>query len=633
MKNIKFPQRWHLYQSHDFVEQFHYDGDDLGITLGSKSIDFKLWSPVAESVLLRLFKSGDLDSPVMETVKMIKTEGGIWEYSAEKKWLNHYYTYEVTAFGKKQETADIHGKACGINGKRSMILDLSKTNPPAWTKDTFSYDKDKQPIIYELHIKDFSYDSSCGVPPEHRGKFMAFTSHKKGIAHMKKLGVTHVHLLPIYDFGSVDEGGDGHSFNWGYDPIHYNIPEGSYATDAHDGRVRIKELKTMILALHKAGIGVIMDVVYNHTFERDSCFQKTVPDYFYRTDYEGNFKNGSGCGNETASERSMVRKYIIDSILYWAKEYHINGFRFDLMGVHDIETMNQIRRALNTLPQGEEILMYGEPWSAEEVHIYGGVPANKHNLNLLDTNIAIFSDDSRDTIKGSVFDGDHCGFANGNMDSADAIPSVVQAWCDQFIRHPRQIITYVSAHDNFTLYDKLVLSISQNTEDYQNVSPDILRYNRLCAGIIFTSCGASFFQAGEEFARTKNGINDSYNSPPEVNQLDWKRAEAQGELVEFYSQCIAYRKTIPALMNRRGNPTTDIHFLPRADRGILAFSVTDDKGRENLIIYNGLGSDFHYILPPDPWILCCHDSKFQKPKAISQEIHLIRNSMTILHRS
>lgn len=365
----------HEFDSSGFEELYYYDGDDLGYTLKQKTTIFKVWAPTAKSVDVNIYRSGNSwEQDLVETHRMKKREQGIWSIRIQENLEGYYYTYLVNVDGKTVETQDVYTKACGVNGKRSMILDLHKTNPEGWEKDSFHYPAEILSILYELHIRDFSYDVNSGVPAEYRGKYKAFTCTKttlegKGekptcLSYLKELGISHVHLLPTYDYITVDESRpDIDQFNWGYDPENYSVPEGSYSTDPFHGEVRIREFKEMVQALHKAGIGVVMDVVYNHTYAKDSCFQKTVPYYYYRLNTDGTFSNGSGCGNETASERKMYRKYMIDSICHWATEYHIDGFRFDLMGIHDIETMNEIRAALDALPNGKQILMYGEPWA------------------------------------------------------------------------------------------------------------------------------------------------------------------------------------------------------------------------------------------------------------------------------
>ncbi len=391
----------------------------------------------------------------------------------------------------------------------------------------------------------------------------------------------------------------------------------------------------MIKALHDSGIGVIMDVVYNHTYKRDSFFHHSVPYYYYRSNHNGHLTNGSGCGNETASERFMFRKFMIDSLLYWINEYHVDGFRFDLMGLHDVETMNLIRKTINELPNGESILLYGEPWYAEPPCMQAGaIPATKDNLNLLDTNIAIFSDDTRDLLKGNVFEAGNKGYVSGNYDLRWSIPSVVTGWCNSYrmdVYYPSQIVSYVSAHDNLTLFDKLVLSNTGNTEHFANPHPSVLQINKLCAGILFTSCGSTFFQAGGEFARTKFGNDNSYNTDPEINKLDWKRADSNKDLIKYYSDMIAFRKTIPVLMDRRANPKDHISFLSDQQNAIVTFAVADNKDREIMVIYNPIPNEVTYMLPRGEFKVLCDGKQFVKSdKVYREEMQINGSACTIL---
>lgn len=633
------------FSSQDFETQYEYKGNDLGAVLSENGTTFKVWSPIATAISVNLYPSGEPDAAAFASYEMIKGEKGVWHYEADKRLDNVYYTYTVTALGEKQETGDIYARACGVNGHRSMVVDLDQTHPEGWEKDQFVYDADKQPIIYELHIKDFSNDEKSGIEQAHRGKYLAFT-HKTScyegditkptcLAYLKSLGITHVHLLPMYDFGSIDETrGAKESFNWGYDPINYNVPEGSYATDAHEGSVRIREMKAMIKALHEEGIGVIMDVVYNHTYSTDSYFQRTVPYYYYRLDEAGNFANGSGCGNETASERTMFRKYMIDSIMYWAQEYHLDGFRFDLMGVHDVETMNEIRKQLDTLPHGKSILMYGEPWAAEPPAMAAGAePADKAHLAALDTRIAIFSDDTRDAIKGSVFLEKDGGYINGKPELSKEIPFAVGAWCQSEAvqaTQPGQILSYLSAHDNFTLYDKLVLSLKE-TADYSETDPELLQINKLGAAIAATCFGGSFMQAGEEFARTKQGIGDSYNAPATINQLDWEWAYAHEDLIQFYKGLIKFRKTVPALMCKTAQVGEHLTFIGQEAPHVISFTIHDRVADTVFVAYNPSDKEVAIRLATGNWQLICDGHHFlEEERIISEEMTMPCKSAVLL---
>lgn len=415
------------------------------------------------------------------------------------------------------------------------------------------------------------------------------------LSYIKELGISHIHLLPAFDFGSVDETKPlDNQFNWGYDPVNYNVPEGGYSTNPADGHVRIREFKQMVQAIHNAGLGVVMDVVYNHTYSIDSAFQKTVPDYYYRFHKNGTLADGSCCGNDTASERYMFRKFMIESVCYWAQEYHIDGFRFDLMGLHDVKTMNEIRKALDALPEGRSILVYGEPWRGRPSAMRKGcIPALKKNIARLDERIAIFNDDTRDAIKGSVFIEEEPGYINGNASLGERIPSCVLAWCDggesYMPKNPGQIITYVSAHDNFTLWDKLNYTLFQEPDFYKK-EETVLKLNRMAAGMVMTSLGTPFFQAGEEFGRTKNGIGDSFKTESAINQLDWSRAEEYGDLVKYYKGLLQIRRHFRALTSKNRQVLERFSFYDTDKQEMIVFQIQgieaeEDWWKELFVIY------------------------------------------------
>ncbi len=632
------------YSSHVFREKYGATEKRLGSFISKKGTSFKVWSPKASKVSLNLFKDGSLNTSPYQVVPMTLTDNGIWEYITSQNLDGVYYTYTFKVLGFENECGDIYARASNVNGTRSMVVDLKTTNPQDWSKDKFVYSNKLQPIIYELHIKDFSYDKLSGVKDEYRGKYLAFTQRgttlDKDITkptcldYIKSLGVTHIHMLPMYQFGSVDETGSDDKFNWGYDPVNYNIPSGVYATDPYNGKVRIKEMKEMIKAIHQAGMGVIMDVVYNHTYDFNSNFQKTMPFYYYRTTSKGKIGNGSGCGNETASERFMFRKFMVESILYWAKEYHLDGFRFDLMGLHDVDTMNFIRKKLDSLPNGENILMYGEPWFALPPSMdIGAYPASKENLRYLDSRIAIFSNDTRDVIKGSVFREKDAGYVNGRGLHWEKMQALVKAWCGSAevdAEYPRQIISYVSAHDNFTLYDKLLLSMTDGIS-YSYINQDVIQANKLCASIYMLSCGLNFFQAGEEFARTKQGIGDSYNSPPEINMLDWSRAYKNENLVKYYRDMIKFRKSIPILMSTTENPDKHINFIANNDYRLISYTVKNNKGEMVFIVFNPLDYETDINLPLGEWTMICNGQNFllTPETSLNGKITLHRKSCSI----
>ena len=446
-----------------------------------------------------------------------------------------------------------------MNGVRSMIFDPARVDPQGWERDVRPVIPPARRSVWEVSVRDFSQDPASGVHTAWRGKFLAFTQqgttlssdgiHPTCLNYLKRLGVSYVQLMPIFDFGSVDESRPlTRQYNWGYDPTNFNVPEGSYSTDPTRGEVRVRECKQMIAALHAAGIGVVMDVVYNHMYRSDNVLNRVVPLYYFRQNDDGSLSNGSGCGNEFASERPMARRYLIDSVLYWAREYHIDGFRFDLMGLYDVETMNLLRAELDKLPGGRDILMYGEPWQGgcSALHRY---EANKNNLNMLNERIGIFCDNTRDAIKGGCFDAREPGYVEGKPGSFWDIGAAVAAWCrsDRLPPHaPSQIVSYVSAHDNFTLWDKL-LCVRYEKPEFTARDTVALAQNRLAAGIYLTSFGLPFMQAGEEFARTKKGVSNSYRSSPALNRLDWNRAEQYHALVDYYRGLLALRAAFPRL--------------------------------------------------------------------------------------
>ena len=607
------------FSSDEFKSKYLYDKDDLGITYSKDKTVFKIWAPTAQSVILNLYNTGsdkEENARVLGQFYMNKCDKGVWIKEIHEDLKNVYYDYEIEVDGEVNRSADIYAVSCGINGRRSMVINLNDTNPEGFKNDTFGVKNYDSPIIYELHIKDFSYDKNSGISEEHRGKYLAFREegttlnddgiHKTGICYLKNLGVTHVQLMPCFDYASVDESGDDGQFNWGYDPLNYNVPEGSYATDPYDGNVRIKEFKEMILALHKAGIRVVMDVVYNHTYSLDSWFQKTVPYYYYRQNEDGTFCDGSACGNDTASERYMFGEYIKKSVLYWTKEYHIDGFRFDLMGLHNIKLMNDIRHELNKLPNGKNVLMYGEPWRARESNMEGGeVSALKKNIEYLDEGVGIFCDDTRDAIKGHVFYGEVPGFVNGGINFEKKIKSSIVGFCDKSEEYkpksPGHIISYVSAHDNLTLYDKLIETMRED-KDYLKRDEELITVNKLTAVIVFTCMGNIFFQAGEEFARTKKGENNSYNLLPELNMLDWKRAYEYKDLQEYYIGLIELRKKLSGFYSNEAGSEQNINFIQCVTSGVVEYTLknTNDiycKWSEIYVIYNSSVNNIN-IKPP-----------------------------------
>jgi len=554
----KTPAQWKtLFENVPFHRENYYTGP-LGPDYTPGGTCLRLWAPTAEAVTVTLYHKGD-GGAVLGTEPLVRGAHGVWSIWLPGEQHGRYYTFAVTADGITRETGDPYARAAGVNGVRSMIVDLARTAPSGWERDVRPTIPPAQRAVWEVSVRDFSQDAASGVRPAWRGKYMAFTQqgttlhgdgiHPTCLNYLKRLGVKYVQLMPIFDFGSVDEAKPLlRQYNWGYDPTNFNVPEGSYSTDPTRGEVRIRECREMIAALHAAGIGVVMDVVYNHTYRTENPLNSTVPYYFFRQDPDGSFSNGSGCGNEFASERPMARRYLIDSILYWAKEYHIDGFRFDLMGLYDAESINAVRAALDALPGGRDILLYGEPWQggASQLHRY---EANKENLAMLNERVGIFCDDTRDAIKGGCFDAREPGYVEGKPGSFWDIGGAVAAWCrsDRLPPHaPSQIVSYVSAHDNFTLWDKL-LCVRYEKPEFTARDTVALAQNRLAAGIYLTSFGLPFMQAGEEFARTKKGVGNSYRSSPALNRLDWNRAEQYHALVDYYRGLLALRAAFPRL--------------------------------------------------------------------------------------
>ena len=554
----KTPAQWKtLFENVPFHRENYYTGP-LGPDYTPGGTCLRLWAPTAEAVTVTLYHKGD-GGAVLGTEPLVRGAHGVWSVWLPGEQHGRYYTFAVTVDGVTCETGDPYARAAGVNGVRSMIVDLARTAPSGWERDVRPTIPPAQRAVWEVSVRDFSQDAASGVRPAWRGKYMAFTQqgttlhgdgiHPTCLNYLKRLGVKYVQLMPIFDFGSVDEAKPLlRQYNWGYDPTNFNVPEGSYSTDPTRGEVRIRECREMIAALHAAGIGVVMDVVYNHTYRTENPLNSTVPYYFFRQNPDGSFSNGSGCGNEFASERPMARRYLIDSILYWAKEYHIDGFRFDLMGLYDAESINAVRAALDALPGGRDILLYGEPWQggASQLHRY---EANKANLAMLNERVGIFCDDTRDAIKGGCFDAREPGYVEGKPGSFWDIGAAVAAWCrsDRLPPHaPSQIVSYVSAHDNFTLWDKL-LCVRYEKPEFTARDTVALAQNRLAAGIYLTSFGLPFMQAGEEFARTKKGVSNSYRSSPALNRLDWNRAEQYHALVDYYRGLLALRAAFPRL--------------------------------------------------------------------------------------
>lgn len=604
--------------SQEIDEKYDATSEELGAIYTPESTKFRVWAPMASKVVVNLFKTGSdseegaakLGSHELAKVGDESEFKGVWEVTVAGDQKNVYYTYSITTTdvtGKNQatyETQDVYSKAVGVEGDRSMVVDLDSTDPEGWENDTHIYlDKNTDASIWEIHVKDFSYNPNSGVSEANRGKYLAFTEtgttlNGEGnvatcVDYLKELGITSVHINPFYDFGSVSEAGDDSQFNWGYDPKNYNVPEGSYSSNPYDGNVRIKECKQMIMALHKAGIQVIMDVVYNHTQNTSSCFQHTVPGYYYRYDASGNYSSGSGCGNDTASEHKMFGQYMVDSVTYWASEYHVDGFRFDLMGLHDVDTMNSIRASLDKLDngQGQKLLMYGEAWDMGTSADTGTVLAKQGNISKLSERIAAFNDQIRDGLKGSVFSTTDKGFVQGKASSASAVVNGVRAntkggsWKPTA---PSQCVTYASCHDNATLYDRLVSSVKGTSADYTQRYNDLIEMNKLSAAIVMTSQGMSFMLAGEEMGRTKQGDENSYKSAPTLNMLNWEQLVSNADLVSYYKGLLKIRKAFSPFTDATKG-SIDNYAFSSTTSNVISYTVsnnTEGEWSKIAVIYN-----------------------------------------------
>ena len=602
-----------IYSTEDFEKKYTYEGDDLGLTVGDE-LTFKLWAPMAEKVMVNFYESGsDWKKDRIESREMTAEEKGVFTLTAEKDLLGKYYTYTVTRDGKGTEVVDPYARTTGFNGMRAMILDLSTTNPEGWEDDKNPHADENitDAVIYEVHVRDLSADENSGI--ENKGKFLGFTEtgtktpegNATGLDHIKELGATHVHVLPMYDYGAIDETiSYAYAYNWGYDPVNYNVPEGSYATDAANGEVRVKELKEMVKTLHENGISVVMDVVYNHVYNASEfCINKILPGYFSRISDTGTYSNGSGCGNDTASERSMVRKYIVDSVVYWANEYHLDGFRFDLVGLLDTETVNEIVEEVHkTRP---DVIFYGEGWSMATDVTKDGVKLATQQNSKRTPSFAYFNDNLRDGVKGNVFDSAATGYVSGLKNAALGIKNSWQAQ-EIWSENPSQIIQYVSCHDNLTLFDKLAISREDASED------DRIRMNNLAAAIYLTAQGVPFLMSGEEMLRSKvkeDGTFDenSYASPDSVNALKWSAlADPKvAKTFEYYKGLIAFRKAHPSLrLTTPEEVSANVSAIGDLPENVLAFNVaqaTGDLAEEIFVVFNPNPEEAKVKLPDGKW--------------------------------
>ena len=592
---------------------------------------FTLWAPTAEEVRVLLYDSGN-EGSAYQTLSLEMGEDGIWNTSIKEDLKGKFYTFNVKVNGKwLGDTPGIMAKAVGVNGKRAAVIDLRSTDPEGWANDVRPLLKDYADIIvYEMHHRDFSLDSVSGI--RNKGKFLALTElgtttsqgETTGIDHLKELGVTHVHILPSYDYASVDESKpDKAQYNWGYDPQNYNVPDGSYSTDPYKPDVRIKEFKQMVQALHKAGIRVVLDVVYNHTFNtEESNFERTVPGYFYRQTKDGKPANGSGCGNETASDRAMMRKYMVESVLYWINEYHIDGFRFDLMGIHDIETMNEIRAAVDKIDPS--IFIYGEGWAASAPQLDQEELAMKANIYKM-PRIAAFSDEMRDGLRGGWDDDRKGAFLIGQPGHEMSIkfglvgavkhPQVIndsvnyskEPWALQ----PTQMISYVSCHDDMCLADRLKATMPDATDEER------ASLHKLAETFVFTSQGVPFIFAGDEMMRDKKGIHNSYNSPDSINTIDWRNKTIHHDVFDYVRELITLRKNHPAFrMGDADKVRQYMEFLPVEGSNLVAFILKDnangDSWKNIIVAFNSRKEPAKLSIPAGRYTIVCKDGKIKQ---------------------
>ncbi|MDR4987754.1 MAG: type I pullulanase [Bacteroidales bacterium] len=597
-----------------------YSGSDLGVSYTPEQTLVRIWSPPASEVVFHLYDQGH-EGQRLETFQMKKDKQGTWILTLDGDWKNRYYTFQAKINGEwSNEVPDPQARAVGVNGNRGMIIDLAETNPEGWEHDERPpLESHADIIIWEIHMRDFSIHPSSGI--KNRGKYLAFTETgtkspeglPTGIDHLKELGITHVHLLPVYDFYTVDETRlDEPQFNWGYDPKNYNVPQGSYATDPFDGRVRIREFKKMVQALHRNGIRVIMDVVYNHMYDAaGSPFEQLSPGYFFRMRPDGTYSDGAACGNETASERPMMRQFMIESLNYWAEEYRIDGFRFDLMGLHDIETMNMIREELDKI--NPDIFLYGEGWTAADTPLPPADRAVKAHAARLN-GVAVFSDDIRDGIRGHWMHNEDPGFMVGRKGLKESIKFGVIASTDHpqinyelvnysdvpYADQPLKTITYVTCHDNPCLWDKIVYTCPECSKEEK------LDIQKLANAIVLTSQGIAFLHAGEEIVRTKFGEHNTYNLPDSINQLVWSNKATYYDVFAFYRDMISLRKNHPAFRM----PTTEmiqnhLRFLPTGDELLVGFHISGhangDPWKEILVYYNANAHKTGIELPAGEW--------------------------------
>ncbi|UBD76314.1 type I pullulanase [Parabacteroides goldsteinii] len=633
-----------------------YYGSDLVLVYTPEQSVFTLWAPSADRVQLNLYASGEGGDPE-EQVEMEKAGYGTWRIHIDRDLKGSFYTFQIEKNGKwLNETPGIWAKAVGINGNRAAVIDWNETNPEGWESDRSPELKMYSDIIlYELHHRDFSIAPDSGI--ENKGKFLALTEtgtktpegEATGLDHLKELGVTHIHILPSFDFATVDETKlDENHYNWGYDPKNYNVPDGSYSTDPANPVVRIREFKEMVKSLHQNGFRIVLDVVYNHTASTDhSNFDLTVPGYFYRQNADGSYSNASGCGNETASEREMVRHYIIESVKFWAREYHIDGFRFDLMGIHDIETMNHLRSEL--LEIDPTIFVYGEGWIAADSPLPFEQRAVKENVGQME-GIGVFNDEFRDGLKGSTFDEQDPGYASGNINGhfepvkygivgGTDHPQVDYdglLYCNApYAGAPSQMINFVSCHDGYTLVDKLKLSVQGD-----HAADELIPIDKLVHTVLLTAQGIPFIRSGEEIMQDKQGEPNSYKSPDSINRIDWSLKAKNREVFDFIRGLIALRKAHPAFRI----PTVEglqqwLRFMDTGDSGVIAYTLgeyaNNDEWKEILVAYNGNRHEAEIGIPEGEWNVVCRNGQIDpegKDRLSGGSVKIAASSALILYR-
>lgn len=642
-----------------FLSYPTYSGDDLELLVDDSGTQFRLWSPKAQAARVNIYDNGRFGKPVQVLEMKQQPADGTWTAKVAEQLYGKFYTFQILFDGKwKDETPGVWAKAVGVNGQRAAIIDFAKTNPEGWAEDKGpKVDNFTDVIIYEMHHRDFSEDPSSGIA--NKGKFLALTEHgttspqglATGIDHLKELGITHVHILPSYDYNSVDELNlQQNVYNWGYDPMNYNAPEGSYSTNPSAPEVRVKEMKEMIKALHDAGIGVIMDVVYNHTaLNEGSNFDLTAPGYYYRHRNDGSWSDASGCGNETASDHKQMGDFIVNSVKYWADEYHVDGFRFDLMGIHDTETMNRVAKELKEIDPS--IFVYGEGWTAGDSPLAADRRALKENVSAME-NVAVFSDDIRDAVKGHYSDASDKGFASGKPGLEETVKigivaSTAHPQVDYkkgsnskfpYAKSPEMIVNYVSCHDDLCLTDKLRKSMPDASDSVRQ------EVAKLAQTIIMTSQGTPFIFAGEEVWRDKKGVHNSYKSPDSINAIDWNNKALYKDLFDYYSALTELRKNHPAFRMSSADMIAKHLQFDKYDAGkysnLVSYTLRDnangDEWKDIKVAFNGADYPQEIDVKKGDWTIICHNGKLSPKDGLGTfkggKIQLLPHTALILAR-